>query len=539
MPFILVQAGTALQKMSSAGVLETLTLPTGVTIDATKRPRWAIFNQRIVLVNSPSQNLVIDPDGTVSPLNLTPPASAPILAAGNTGDLSLVTGRRVKVSFKVIDEFGVTLNESPLGPASNLSGAITSKMLAMSGVPISWQSTVNARGIYSTTDGGSVYFPWFDLEGNTLTSAEDDLSDALLQLVAAPTGLGLPQGALPGSYLRLITSWRERLFAVGSVDVDNVYHTDAGSNYTWKATNVLPISPVGEDEFGVTAFMRRRDELGIGKRDRICKITGDRSTNFQPMTVVEQTGVVSQESVVIIRDTAFFLGEEGVYTWDSSGVKCISNARVHPWFTTDNYFNRSRFYLAFARWNRTDGTYELHLAAAGTSVENRWVSYELATGRWLGPHLSDQIAPTCGGEVEDSNDIAYPAIGSSDFYLYLGNQTNCMDHLTAIPFSVTSKCYHGGKLSTHKVWLEAEFHHRIEGDVSTPTVSSYIGDLNAGTAVTHTLTTTSLSRTRTKRLSTATLPTGRFARLLFEYQTAGRRVLIYGFTLPFVEVGER
>ena len=69
MPFYLIHAGSALQKVSTAGALMTLTLPPGVTLDPTKRARFAILNRQIVVTNAVSENIVVDPtDMAPSPL---------------------------------------------------------------------------------------------------------------------------------------------------------------------------------------------------------------------------------------------------------------------------------------------------------------------------------------------------------------------------------------------------------------------------------------------------------------------------------------
>ena len=70
-------------------------------------------------------------------------------------------------------------------------------------------------------------------------------------------------------------------------------------------------------------------------------------------------------------------------------------------------------------------------------------------------------------------------------------------------------------------------------------MTTYIGELNASTGVAHSLDVAAKSRTRTKRLSTATLPVGRFATAVFSATTASKKLLILGFRLPYAKVGER
>ena len=115
--FYLVQAGTSLQLVKSDGTIVALTLPSGVSIDSTKRAVSAVLGSAVVIANSPSVNLWLDPvDFTVRTLSILPPLSAPDVAAGaSTG---LTGAYRVKVSYAVKDEAGAVLNESPLSAQS-------------------------------------------------------------------------------------------------------------------------------------------------------------------------------------------------------------------------------------------------------------------------------------------------------------------------------------------------------------------------------------------------------------------------------------
>ena len=66
MSFILAQAGTSLYKIDpSSGAATALTLPSGVTLSTARKPHFAVLNQFVVMVNSPTRNLMIDPEGTV------------------------------------------------------------------------------------------------------------------------------------------------------------------------------------------------------------------------------------------------------------------------------------------------------------------------------------------------------------------------------------------------------------------------------------------------------------------------------------------
>src|SRR5262245_56242531 len=129
MAFLVVQGGSSLYKVDpDSGSATALTLPTGVTLDTTRKPRMAVLNQWVVIVNSPTRNLAIDPEGTVRVLVPKGPLSPPYMVGGSgTG---LTGSYKVKQSFIVEDTAGNLLMESPLSPASP-AVSVTNKDLSI------------------------------------------------------------------------------------------------------------------------------------------------------------------------------------------------------------------------------------------------------------------------------------------------------------------------------------------------------------------------------------------------------------------------
>ena len=121
MAYLIVQGGTSLYKVDlTSGVATTLTLPTDVTLSTTRKPKFAVLNQWVVMTNSPTRNLAIDPEGTVRVLVPRPPSHGPTVAAsgsGFTGDFQFA------VSFIVTNSDGELLMESPVGPSSAVFAA--------------------------------------------------------------------------------------------------------------------------------------------------------------------------------------------------------------------------------------------------------------------------------------------------------------------------------------------------------------------------------------------------------------------------------
>ncbi len=530
--FYIVQGGTTLYKMTTAGVATALTLPTGITLSATNRPRFAILGRVVALVNSPSKNLGIYPDGTVRPLAFKGPASSALVAAG--GGTGLTGGYRVWVAFRVRDAIsGKLVAESPLSPAS-ASVTLANQNLSVTGVPVSTDAEVTSRVIYRSTAGGSTPFEWLELDGNVATAIIGDDSDAALATLPEDPAVGVPPGTIDGFRLELVTAWRNRLWAKSTdpSKADYALYSDEEKVYLWNTDNFLKIKPVGQDERGVTAFMARRDELGIGKRDMLAKVVGVDETDFEIVTVVIGVGPVSQEACVVIEDIAYFLGEDGVYTWDATGVKPISKERVHSWFTTDTYFNRAQFENATARYNPTLHAYELCLAAVGSSTLDRWVTYTIRDGKWWGPHKTGAFTIAYAANLEDANDQALPVFTGTDGIIYKPQAAFTDGASTAIDFDVDTKFFSGDAPDIFHYWGMLSMITKIQAS-GTLTITPKVGGLDAaaGAAISHALTT---GRERLRRLGV-----GRMCQLNLRQNTNAIGAQVYGLEAGWHEVGRR
>lgn len=413
MALSIIQAGATLQLLDEAGGLTALTLPTGVTLQTNVPPRWAVYNRNVVLVNTPSQPLSIDSTGTVRLLTPRPPRLAPILAGVAGGTLR--GAFKVKGTFVTLDSFGNILSESDYSPTSTRV-AITAQYLGVSSADISPDS-ITLRRFYRTTDNSSVFFQWVDLDGNVITTIQDDLADAGLSIFAAPV-LGTPPK------LTTIAQFRGRLFGSGDNDIDNLRYTEAGVQYAWPADNLLSIPGLGTDEFGIVALAARRNALGVGRRNLLAQITGSGAEtgtdiDFDVVTVSNELGVESQETMKVFRDTAYFLWKDGVYSWGPEGIRCVSNGtsdgkgNVRSWFVSDSYFNRDKFSIAFAHIDPNTATYRLFLASADSDTVDRWVEYDIEDGTWFGPHKTGLFSPLSAFTRTTASDLVVPVVGGA------------------------------------------------------------------------------------------------------------------------------
>lgn len=526
MPFTIVAAGTSLQIVYTDGTIATGTLPAGVVVSASRRGRFAVIERNVVCVWAPSRPVWIDGEGAIRPLSLTPPGNAPTLAAGSAG--SLTGDYKAKVSFLVKDDFGNVLMESELSEASD-AVTVSADMIDYSNIPVSLDSVVTGRRIYRTADGPTdTYFHAFDIDDNTSTTFSDDTTDEATSLVPAPTDLG----AAPIN-IELIREWKGRLWGKNPLNVDTLYGSASGKFYAWPSGVQFVVRPIGRDRFGITGMIPRRDELGIGRRDMLWKLTGDSEEDFALVKVVEGKGIYSDDSVAVVRDVGYFLADDGVYAWDSDGVRSISDEKVKPWFTTDTYFNRAQFPNAFARYNPATHAYELFLAAAGGSTINRWVSYSIADGKWTGPHKTDELTPSSAGLIYDSNELLVPAVGSSSGYVYQTTPGTLRDGAaTAIALDVVTN-FHGAKEPDYtRYWGELSILTKIQAG-GTLTITPTVGRLgsSSGAAISHDMT---LGRQRLRRLGI-----GALCRLQFTNSELNQAVELYGYEIPNHVIGRR
>lgn len=495
----------------------------------TRPARVAILNGNIVVTNATSRNIVVDPSTLATRLLcITGPTAAPTVTGAPGGNL---TGTfRFGYTYAILS--GTTiLTESPMSP---LSAPITlsAQQASLSGVTVSGTAGVTHRLIYRTTSNGVELFEATRIANNTATTVTDNTSDYDLALLPVAEAKGNPPGTDGTDYFRLIVSWKDRLFAAPNLNPDYLYISGNREIYSWSETRRLTVQSKGEDATGITAFMVRRDELVIAKRRKLWKLIGTSPADFELILIADGIGAVNQDACVVVRDTCYFLGEDGFYEYGSDGVKKLSREKVQPWFTTDTYFNRAYFSSAFAKYNQLYDKVELHLANAGDTTINRWVEYDLKQREWFGIHKTDAFTPTCAGAMDDSNGFSTPVIGSSTGYLYRQNQTVAADDGTAIDMDITTKFHSGNAPDREHYWDQPSILNKIEA-AGTLTVTATVGDLDASAQASQSVDLTN-DRTVLPRLGY-----GRYCQLRFRNSTVNQPVTIYGYEIPFFEVGRR
>lgn len=528
MPFYLVSHGSAMSRMTTAGVATALTLPTGVTVNNSRPPRMAIWSREVITANSVSRPIATTRNYQPRVLVPRAPATAPVLTATGSGTLSGTF--KARVTFIIKNEWGQVVSESGFGPESATSATLTNQQLLASNLPLSSDSVPIgfslARRVYRTATGpGTEYFPWVDVDGNTVTTVQNDMSDAAIGLVSAPI-----LGDVPDLYL--LAEFRQRLWGVNRLQKDVLRYTEADRNYAWGALNSIPIPRIGQDDRGIIQLMPRREGLGVGRQNSLHQITGNTIRDFRRQTISEMVGMEGDEAFAVSENTAFFLWKDGVYQWDSGGVTCISDKKVRSWFTKDDTFNRSRFKYAKMGINPLRNCLVVQLAAAGSSSEDRWIEYSFADQTWWGPHKTDAFTPTFNTFVYDGNNQPIWVMGTSDGFIITEQATRTDSASTGIAFDVVGKFHDMQTPDIWKVFGQLSLLSKIQG-AGTLTVTPYVGGLDAiaGTAISADMT---LGKQVLRRLGL-----GRFCKLNFTHSTAAQDVELFGYELPFFEIGKR
>jgi hypothetical protein len=496
----------------------------------TRPARFAVLANSVVVVNAPSVNIVINPaDLTTRRLSIAGPTTGLTAVSGGAGTLS--GDYRWAYTFAILDGSGDILTESPM---SATFGPLTlnDNDADLASIDTSGTAGVNARIIYRTTNGGTAFFEVDRIEDNVTTTFTDNISDYDLALLASAEPKGNPPGVDGTNRFRLITTWKDRLWAAEANDPDNVWISGNREIYSWSEQRKFTVKSAGEDSYGVTAFMARRDELVIAKRRKLWKVIGNSPSDFEQILIADGIGAVSQDAAIVIRDTCYFLGEDGFYEYGNEGVKRLSREKVQPWFTTEEFFNRAKFDIAFAKYNALYDKIEIHLAAPESEDIDRWVEFDLKQNEWFGPHLTNAFTPTCGGAMDNEDGFSTPVMGASNGFIYRQNQSDCTDAGTPIPMDIITKFHNGNAPDIEHYWGELALLTKPEED-GTLEVIPTVGDLDAIAQSSIDVDLTE-DRHRLRRLGV-----GRFVQLRFKNDENHQSVTIYGYEIPFHEMGRR
>lgn len=482
----LVQTNERLYRVNPDGTFLPITLPAGVTVSSFRPVRGAILNRRLVLVNGVSVNVQIDANIISRILQPRAPQTAPTAANGGAG---VLTGDYQWKYTNAIMAGDVVIAESDFSPVSDRLSLSAAQASLTTIATNTLDPHVNARRLYRTaSSGGDEFFLSATLYNNSATTYTDNASDEEISILPAEESLGPAYGTTPTTRLVYIATWKDRLWAVPDLYPDRVCFTGNRVQYGWNEDYYLVAGAEGEDFIGITGLAPRKNELVVGKRRSLHKIAGDDISDFGCTQIVTDQGGVgfwAPDSVQVIRDKVYFVAEDGVYRWDGV-LTNLTAERLHTWFNEATAANGGVFNLGllsrcFSHYNKKFNAYELFLPSTDSLTFDRWVSLDLETGEWLGPHRTEAFTPTCAATLDmgdDDDDRQRPAMGGSDGGVYLKNAEDYNDAGSAITVRFRTNAMHQGEPDLEKFWGELTVHQREEA-AGTLTVRAFVGDLDA------------------------------------------------------------
>jgi hypothetical protein len=191
------------------------------------------------------------------------------------------------------------------------------------------------------------------------------------------------------------------------------------------------------------------------------------------------------------------------------------------------------FSRAFAVFDPVGVAYRLFLCSAGQNTPDRWVEYNLKTGKFYGPHTTDAFTPSCALQVRGTNDQPYPMIGSRDGYLSQDVETRTDWSLYPIHFKVTLD--NDADEHDHEKYFGQFIIQTHKEDGGTVTITPSVGDLDdetVGDQMEHDLT---VARERLDRIGQ-----GKRMTVMIENKEIDRMVTLYGYEVdPVRDVGQR
>jgi hypothetical protein len=476
--FGLIQSGGALTRVAVDGTMAPIPLPAGVTVSELVPVRAVVFNRRLILTNGVSRNVQLDINQVARLLQPRAPNAPLVAAVGAAG--SLIGSYTWKYTFAIM-EGDVVIAESDLSAISN-EVALTSDQASLTGITTSVDPGVNARRLYRTSsDGGSAYFLVTTIMDNVATTYTDNITDEATSALPVEPSLGVAFGTTEQTRLTLLAVWKDRIWGVPDMRPDRIFFSGNRVQYGWNADYNFVAGAEGTDPHGVTALVARRNELFIGKKRSLHKITGDGLNTFGLIDIPGGIGVWAPEATVLIRDVVYFVAEDGLYKWDGT-LTNLSKEKVHPWFTEANdTFNLALLARAFAHYNQKLDTYELYLPVDDSNNFDRWITFDLTAQEFLGPHRTEAYTPTCAGVLDGTDERQRAAVGAADGGVYLKNSDDWTDGTgSAIAMIGTTNPMHGGDPEHEKFWGELETYQRALDDGAL-VVGSRVGKLEAMT----------------------------------------------------------
>ena len=269
-------------------------------------------------------------------------------------------------------------------------GYTSAPAVTVSAPQMGYGTTATAVASYAASQGGIV-------TGITVTNGGSGYTSAPTITIAPPssgtaaTATGVISTQLAPTGLRLIKSFTNRLFAVGTGENRNtLYASDILDAEVWKATNSIVVGGNdGEDIIAIQPFFDF--ELLVFKPNKIYLVTVDptatTATGWTVRLINDKVGCQAAGSAIFTNKDVLFLSNDGIrsvvrsaaddfYTVGPTLTEQVKNviARINRSYigSSNAAFHNNRYYLALPLDNSTTCNYVLVYNTLFGSFEGLW-----------------------------------------------------------------------------------------------------------------------------------------------------------------------
>lgn len=332
--------GTSLYRGNDAtGAMTTISFASGVELDASNFLDWTISNNTL---------LVVDNDNYIKKYRGSTNSNY------STGTISVTNGDATVTGSGT--SWNTTTN-AEVGEYIKLPDGKWYKIASISN-NTSLEIEVDYQG--STLSGQSyVISPWGEVQGKLNSST-------------SPSSLIRPQPAYIANHINRIWALSGNTLRFSALDT-----SVSGEHFNdWDTSNNAGtiIIPSGKGDSG-TGLYSLNNSLYVFQRRAIWRLYGTSPANFELRNVTNEIGLVDKRSLVEWGDLLIFLSDKGVYMFDGSNLKNITDGVINT--TIDSWANKTS--ATAVLWGNK---YLIANTPASGSHNSEAFFYDLTRGVW-------------------------------------------------------------------------------------------------------------------------------------------------------------
>lgn len=327
----------------TTGAISTITMGNSITPAAAEFVDYTVSNGTLLVVDN--SNYILKYRGSTN-------------AAYTTGTISVTNGSAA------VTGSGTTWNTSTNAEVGEYIQLPDSKWYKITAIASNTSLTIESTYYGSTLSAQSyIISPWGVVQGRFNSGGTSPTSESVTTLVR-PTPAFIENHVnriwtLTGNSLR---------FSVldTSITGEHFNDWDTGSN----AGEI--IIPNGNGDTG-TGLYSLNNSLYIFQRRAIWRLYGNSPGNFELRNVTNEIGMISQKTLVEWNDLLVFLSDFGLYLFDGSNLRNISEGVVNT--LIDSWANKTSPVAVL--W---DNKYLISYTASGDTVNSAALFYDLQAG---------------------------------------------------------------------------------------------------------------------------------------------------------------